>query len=243
MLAPNPSQHLESQSVSQRNPSRFHQSVKRSSGKPFSQGQAKNDYQPGQKGGTTGAKYAGDFPATTGGQALAFSGEATNAPALPPTARAGGPAPQPAQSAAPDATRVGDVGALTPDALRRSAQGETPNQVVGQDFEALAPSAGAVFPPPSRGDRAAAPAQPQQQPVQPGPPQPSSGAPPARGRLVLEVPMPNAINPRTGQHFQHSRDGREEMEAAQFLDGRAMTLPPHQAQQLRVIMPRICARQ
>jgi hypothetical protein len=31
MLAPNPSQHLESQSVSQRNPSRFHQSVKRSS--------------------------------------------------------------------------------------------------------------------------------------------------------------------------------------------------------------------
>ena len=30
MLAPNPSQHLESQSVSQRNPSRFHQSVKRS---------------------------------------------------------------------------------------------------------------------------------------------------------------------------------------------------------------------
>jgi hypothetical protein len=31
MLAPNPSQHLESQPVSQRNPSRFHQSVKRSS--------------------------------------------------------------------------------------------------------------------------------------------------------------------------------------------------------------------
>jgi hypothetical protein len=31
MLAPNPSQHLESQSVSQRNPSRFHQFVKRSS--------------------------------------------------------------------------------------------------------------------------------------------------------------------------------------------------------------------
>ena len=30
MLAPNPSQHLESQSTSQRNPSRFHQSVKRS---------------------------------------------------------------------------------------------------------------------------------------------------------------------------------------------------------------------
>jgi hypothetical protein len=39
MLAPNPSQHLESQSVSQRNPSRFHQSVKRSnvrfSNRPF----------------------------------------------------------------------------------------------------------------------------------------------------------------------------------------------------------------
>ena len=30
MLAPNPSQHLELQSASQRNPSRFHQSVKRS---------------------------------------------------------------------------------------------------------------------------------------------------------------------------------------------------------------------
>ena len=32
MLASNPSQHLESQPVSQRNPSRFHQSVKRSKG-------------------------------------------------------------------------------------------------------------------------------------------------------------------------------------------------------------------
>ena len=36
MLAPNPSQHLESQSVSQRNPSRFHQSVKRSKSCGFS---------------------------------------------------------------------------------------------------------------------------------------------------------------------------------------------------------------
>ena len=35
MLAPNPSQHLKSQPVSQRNPSQFHQSVKRSKTDPM----------------------------------------------------------------------------------------------------------------------------------------------------------------------------------------------------------------
>ena len=48
------------------------------SGKPFSQGQYKTDYQPGQRGGTSGAAYAGGFPASSPGA------NATGAAGSPP---------------------------------------------------------------------------------------------------------------------------------------------------------------